>query len=253
MPQRDLHGGPPSLVEACGCAAEDEDRHASIMGALARSRGGAPSASRPAGTRFARPLDLALDNVSVGVVRDTFGALMALHQATAARDADVRDAMRAIANDECAHAEFSASIDAWLMTVLDVGDHLAVGAAREGAIRALEADVAEGRLPLPAELRGADAPRRDVAARRAPQLRCGALSTAKAASREFLAALAGRCPADSGFSVNPIESVPGRVPGWISCPLEARVARDDGDIGERVGGDVDDRHVGGPLGRRVGQ
>ena len=151
-------GAPRSLVEACARAAEDEDRHASIMGALARSRGGAPSASRPASTRFARPLDLALDNVSVGVVRETFGALMALHQATAARDADVRDALRAIADDECTHAELSASIDAWLMTVLDVRDRLTVKAAREGAIRALEADVAEGRLPLPAEL-GAPTPR----------------------------------------------------------------------------------------------
>ncbi len=39
---------------------------------------------------------------------------------------------------------------------------------------------------------------------------------AKAASREILAALAGRCPADHGLSVNPRESVPTTVPRWAS-------------------------------------
>jgi len=45
--------------------------------------------------------------------------------------------------------------------------------------------------------------------------------SAKAASREILAALARRCPANHGFSVNPGEPVPTTVPRSSSYRLAA--------------------------------
>ena len=72
--------------------------------------------------------------------------------------------------------------------------------------------------------RGAVEVRRDDLAQSAEQTRENLASLqgnrqAKAASRELLAALAGRCPADNSRSGNWSGSVPARVPRWFAYPL----------------------------------
>jgi hypothetical protein len=57
---------------------------------------------------------MALENAAEGVVRETFGAAIALWQANHARDSEVRRAMQQIAEDECRHAELSWRVARWL-------------------------------------------------------------------------------------------------------------------------------------------
>ncbi len=112
-------GAPEVLVRAARDAAEDERLHALVIGSLAQARGAQPMA--PSRTPVARrSLEaLALDNAIEGGVRETYGALLAGHQATYAQDADVRRVMGAIARDEARHAMLSDRIDAWARSRVD--------------------------------------------------------------------------------------------------------------------------------------
>ncbi len=145
-------GAPSDLVGECEVASEEEANHAILMGALAARRGRPSGTYTPCERREATMLDLALENATVGVVRETFGALLALHQAERAPDDDVRETMATIARDECAHAALSFAIDAWLDTQLDDASRARVSAARRQAVDELERSIADGSLALPAAL-----------------------------------------------------------------------------------------------------
>jgi rubrerythrin len=136
------HGAPPDLVARARAAAADEVRHARILGDLAARSGAAvPRAIAP--TEPPRPLvAMALENVAEGVVRETFGAAVALLQARTAQREDLRAAMATIADDECAHAELSWDVHAWLLTVIGHEERAAVDAARRDAIAGLERELA---------------------------------------------------------------------------------------------------------------
>jgi hypothetical protein len=62
------------------------------------------------------------------VVRETFGAAVALWRADHAGDAVVRGAMRAIADDECNHAVLSWRVAAWARTRLDPAERSRIDA-----------------------------------------------------------------------------------------------------------------------------
>ena len=51
-----------------------------------------------------RPVEIARENAEEGCVRETFGALLAAHQAAYACDPEVREVMTRIAGDELRHA-----------------------------------------------------------------------------------------------------------------------------------------------------
>ena len=112
-------GAPADLVHGARDAACDEQRHASAVGRLARARGFEPEAPQRVASAPRSLEALAIDNAIEGGVRETFGALLAAHQASAALDAEVRGAMRLIARDEAAHALLSARIDTWARTRMD--------------------------------------------------------------------------------------------------------------------------------------
>jgi hypothetical protein len=107
------HGAPRALVRAAERAARDETRHARATRALAR-RYGANVPPPVVERRPVRSLEaIALDNATEGCVRETFGALVAHHQAHTARDPVVSAAMKRIARDETRHAALAYDIDAW--------------------------------------------------------------------------------------------------------------------------------------------
>jgi len=100
-------GAPASLVAAARRSAREEVTHTELTGALARRFGAQAQAPR-IDPRASRDLfELALDNASEGCVRETFGALLAHHQALRAADEGIRAAMVTIADDETRHAELS--------------------------------------------------------------------------------------------------------------------------------------------------
>ena len=134
-------GAPAGLVQRAREAAREERRHARVVASLAVRRGASP---RKPSAMMHRSRDLrafAIENAVEGCVRETYGAALATFQASRARAADVREAMREIARDESSHAELGFAIDAWLATRLDEDARRDVESARAKAIDALASHV----------------------------------------------------------------------------------------------------------------
>jgi hypothetical protein len=135
---------PAALVEDCAAAARDEERHAALAGALTTRFDGEPRAvvlRRERGPRT--PFALALENGVEGVVREMFGAAVALWRADHATDPLVVAAMREIAEDECAHADLSLRVAAFLDSRLTPDERTTVERARGAAIRQLAMSIDE--------------------------------------------------------------------------------------------------------------
>jgi hypothetical protein len=133
---------PMALVRAARRAARDEARHSRIMAAIARRYGSIPREARVE-KRPVRSLEaIAIDNAVEGCVRETYGALVAMWQATRAGDPVVRAALGRIARDEIQHAVLGWKVASWLAGQLDVEARRRVEHARREASRAM-AHIAE--------------------------------------------------------------------------------------------------------------
>jgi hypothetical protein len=132
-------GAPQSLRDACNAAASEEERHVVSVGALARRFGGRVRGIEVSERRTCTPFDLARENVVEGVVRETFGAAVALWRGAHATDLAVREAMKEIAEEECRHAELAVSIAAFLDGLLTSEEREAIESARVIAIDELYA------------------------------------------------------------------------------------------------------------------
>jgi hypothetical protein len=143
------HGAPRALVRSARRAARDEARLARLTRRLAK-RFGSYAGTRPgvASPRARSLVDMALENATEGVVRETFGAAVALWQAAHAGDPEVRGAMERIAEDECRHASLSWRVARWLESRLSDAERARVAAAIRDTIEALRAEIA--RSPDPA-------------------------------------------------------------------------------------------------------
>lgn len=137
-------GAPDELLARVRIARADEVAHADLTARIAARFGGIPSTPRVhGGPREVTALKLALENAAEGCVREAYGALVAAHQASHARDPEVRAAFHRIAIDEGEHAELSFALDAWLRTLLTASEQQQVDAALGDAWRALEIACAE--------------------------------------------------------------------------------------------------------------
>jgi hypothetical protein len=134
------------LLRAASRSARDERRHARIAKALARSFGVTVAPVEREVARARGVEALALENAVEGCVRETWGALVALRQATQASERTVRAAMGRIARDELRHAELAWSVDAWLRPRLTEPQRQRVRNARATAVAELARDAA---WPLP--------------------------------------------------------------------------------------------------------
>jgi rubrerythrin len=105
--QLEAYGAPATLVRALRRAARDEVRHARDITALARARGAEPDTVRLETTGPRSLVAIAIENACEGCVRETWGAACAVAQSKRATDPEIRQAMRAIARDELAHASLS--------------------------------------------------------------------------------------------------------------------------------------------------
>lgn len=156
----EAHRATQDLVRAARRSARDEVRHARVTARLARRFGGEPPAVRVTRRRNRSLAAMALENVVEGCVRETFGALLATWQASHARDAQVRRAMKRIAVDETRHAALAWAIARAIEPRLDEAARRRIAAARVRAIAALRSDASapvsrevarEAGLPGPAE------------------------------------------------------------------------------------------------------
>lgn len=130
-------GAPRALIEAAMDAIEDELAHARDVARLARAHGASTTLPKVTPSALRSKLEVALDNISEGCVRETFGAVVATHQAECATDPRVRAIMRQIAEDETRHASFSWQLQAWLASELSPADALLVDAAQQRAMEHL--------------------------------------------------------------------------------------------------------------------
>ncbi len=120
-------------------------QHARTAAALARRYGGVAVAPRVE-SRPVRGLEaMALENAVEGWAREAFGALVAMWQATVARDPVIRAAMTRIARDETRHAALALEVDAWLHPRLDSVARARVDRARRDALEELA--IASPELP----------------------------------------------------------------------------------------------------------
>lgn len=123
-------------------AAGEETVHAASMAALATRYGVvAPRPERPRVSRR-EMIELARENAVEGCVRETYGALVAAHQARFATRADLRLAFAAIAADEASHASLSWDLHAYFCSVLGPSVAAELDAAREAAFEAFATDAA---------------------------------------------------------------------------------------------------------------
>ncbi len=112
------HQAPSRIIAATSRAEADEVMHAQLIGSFARRAGAKPV--RPVVSIGApRALfDIAKHNASEGCVREAFGAINALHQASNAATAELREGFLRIARDEARHALLSLELDDWMRTRL---------------------------------------------------------------------------------------------------------------------------------------
>jgi hypothetical protein len=147
-------GAPKALVQRVRRASADESRHTATFTRLARARG--VEATIPAlGAASPTLFELALENAREGCVRETYGALVLLHQATHAADPELRAAFASVARDEIAHAALSWDLARWFDSHLGATDRRRVREAQRDAERALrtsakdELDAVDRELGLP--------------------------------------------------------------------------------------------------------
>jgi hypothetical protein len=155
-------GAPAELQAEALRSALDEVRHARVMGALARRFGGELLAPEVAALPVRSRSAIALENAIEGCVRETYGALLAEHQAQTARDPELRAALRGIADDELRHALLAHTVAEWLEPQLSASEREALAGARRAALIQLVAELDTGLVP--AELGLLGWPSRAVAA-----------------------------------------------------------------------------------------
>ncbi len=131
------HGAPVRLQRAARRAARDEARHTRVATALAERAGATVPRPRVRRGRVRSLAAIARENVVEGCVRETFGAAIALAQATTAGDPRVRAAMRPLAEDEMRHAELAWRVQRWIERRLDPRARARVSRERTRAVVAL--------------------------------------------------------------------------------------------------------------------
>jgi hypothetical protein len=139
------HEAPLALVRDAERAASDERRHTRMMTTLARRYGCEPDTQVDAPSHVRPLFEIALENAVEGCVRETFGAVLAMYQSANAPDPKVRCAIRAIAEDESAHAELSWRVARCIEARLTAEERLRIESARAEAFDELER---EAELPL---------------------------------------------------------------------------------------------------------
>jgi hypothetical protein len=132
---------PDELVRRCTQSAVEEIAHTRITSALARRFYAEPALPALVELPVRGMVEIAVENAVEGCVRETFGALVAYHQAATSGDPSVRAAMMVIAEDEARHADLAWTISRWLEPQLSPAEQACVAVARSAAMHKLEDSV----------------------------------------------------------------------------------------------------------------
>lgn len=136
-------GAPRSLLDDVLSAEADEVRHTAVMTRLAAKYGALVPEPEVASSGPRAVPAIAIENAVEGVVREAFGAAVALFQANHAADPAIRAAMQVIADDECAHASLAFRAAGFLDQHLGAAERERVEASKQEAMRDLFASLVE--------------------------------------------------------------------------------------------------------------
>jgi hypothetical protein len=138
-----IYRAPGTLLSAAERARHDEVRHARAIARIARRFGGKVSTPCVALRHSHRSLEeIALENVSEGCVRETFGVLVAMWQARTAGDPEIARIMNGIAHDETRHAALAWRLHRWVDRRLAERARRRVRIAMRQAVETLELELA---------------------------------------------------------------------------------------------------------------
>lgn len=152
------HGAPQSLLRHAQRSARDEVRHTKVVRRLARRYGGRSRGYSVSPTPRRSLEAIAIENMTEGCVRETFGALVGRWQAARATDPAVRRAMLRIARDETRHAALSWQVADWLSSKLDAEARSRVVSAKAKALAQLRHELTAAPDPLLQEAAGLPSP-----------------------------------------------------------------------------------------------
>jgi hypothetical protein len=124
---------PGVLLRRVEHARRDEVRHARVMAALATRYGAIVTEPSVAPRLTPTLLEMALENVMEGCVRETWGALSARYQSQMAESAAERLIWGEVADDEARHAALSWDLHAWFTSQLSEAEQLEVEGAQQRA------------------------------------------------------------------------------------------------------------------------
>jgi len=154
----ETHGAPLELVRACERSRREEVRHAQVTAEISRAYDAEPDAPRVGELPVRTLFEVALENAVEGCVRETFGALVAMHQHRHATDPRVVKAMRTIAREETGHAALSWDIAEWIEPQLTGRQRATLSEARAVAVQELRCALATEVAPELVTLAGMPAP-----------------------------------------------------------------------------------------------
>ncbi|MFP2957806.1 ferritin-like domain-containing protein [Myxococcus sp. 1LA] len=158
-----MHGADVALQDAALMSALEEVMHTEVSARLAGRHGATAPAPRVDAAAPRSLFAVALDNAVEGCVRETYGALVARHQALHARDSEVRASMARIAEDETRHAELSWKIDQWAQERLSDAERDVLRLAKQRAAAALREEAAAPVNPVLESAAGLPSPEVAVA------------------------------------------------------------------------------------------
>ena len=131
------HGAPERLIAGARRARADEERHAAMVGKLAKNAGARLLALDVRPTPPRPLVELALENAVEGCVRETLGAAVAAEEARRVADPSTARVLREIAVDERRHANLAWAVDEWALPLLTMAERRRVEVARTAAVREL--------------------------------------------------------------------------------------------------------------------
>lgn len=139
----EAHGAPDAWIEKAHRAAEEERRHAAMVGVLAHELGGWTLSPYFATDELpVRDLEaVALENAVEGCVLEAYAAMVAQHQALRATDPRVRRHFATIADDELGHAALARACHGFFLDRLDPDARARVQLAMRRACEDLRDDV----------------------------------------------------------------------------------------------------------------
>jgi hypothetical protein len=132
---------PATLVKDALAAAQDEVVHAHTMASLAQSAGATDGAALVPARARKSLWAVAQENAIEACVRETYGALVAHHQAACATDPAIAEAMATIAEDETRHAALGHRIALWAQEKLSEKERSLLKTMQSQAVAALRFDV----------------------------------------------------------------------------------------------------------------